>query len=62
MSDDRRMAKGTERRSERFTLRLPPTLRAAIERLSAEDGRSPSDWIVRRLQEVVANVDKPKRR
>lgn len=62
LSDDRRMVKGPERRTERFTLRLPASLRDAIDRLSAEDGRSPSDWIVRELQLAVADHDKKSRR
>lgn len=56
------MVKGPERRTERFTLRLPASLRDAIDRLSAEDGRSPSDWIVRELQLAVADHDKKSRR
>lgn len=57
------MPKGTERREKRITLRLPPSLREAIERQAELDGRSISDWIVRTLQTATGTLPTaPKRR
>ncbi len=60
------MPKGAERRTERFTIRLHPRLRDAIERAAAIDRRSPSDWIVLALERAVglpsAGPVKPKKK
>lgn len=53
------MPKGPERREARFTLRLPPSLRDAIERCADKDRRSVSDWIVLALERAVAAVEPP---
>jgi hypothetical protein len=52
MSDHRRVVKGIERCTERFTIRLHPRLRDAIERAASADRRSPSDWIVIALEKA----------
>jgi len=48
------MPKGPDRRDARLTLRLPPTLRASIQRWADEDRRTASDWIVFALEAAVA--------
>lgn len=53
------MPKGTERRDERITIRIPPSLRPLLEHAAEEDGRSVSDFIVRTLQ---LQLTKPRRR
>jgi hypothetical protein len=47
------MPKGPEGRTERFTLRLSPRLRLAIEDAAARDNRSASDWMVLALTAAV---------
>jgi len=56
-----------ERRSERLTVRMPTSLKRAVEDLAERDNRAVSDWICLRLAEVVraetarTEVPKPKR-
>ena len=42
-----------ERRSERLTVRMPTSLKRAVEDLAERDNRAVSDWICLRLAEVV---------
>ena len=56
MSDNWHMTKATEKRSERITIRLPATVRAAIERAAARDRRTVSDWIVLTLTDSVKGL------
>jgi len=51
--------KGPERRTERFTLRLPMSLRKKLEAAAAQGQRSVSDWIVLALQAAVAAPPPP---
>lgn len=42
-----------EPRSERLTVRMPASLKKAVEELADRDNRAVSDWICLRLAEVV---------
>ncbi len=46
MSDNVRMAKGTDRRDERITIRVPAAVRVVLEREAAAQRRSLSDLIL----------------
>ena len=46
MSDISYMAKGTDRRDERITIRVPAAVRVALERVAAAQRRSVSDLIL----------------
>jgi uncharacterized protein (DUF1778 family) len=46
MSDNRRMPKGSERRDERITIRVPQSIRAALDAAAEAEMRSVSDVIV----------------
>lgn len=46
MSDNVRLAKGTERRDERITIRVPASIRVALEREAVGQRRSVSDLIL----------------
>jgi hypothetical protein len=47
------MVKGPEVRATRFTIRLAPGLRAALEAAATKDRRSLSDFIVLKLEEAI---------
>ena len=47
------MVKDDERRSASVGLRMPPTLKSALEELARADGRSLADYIQRALREHV---------
>lgn len=47
------MVKGPEKRDERVTVRMPSSLRKAIERAAVRDRRSVADWIVLALEAAV---------
>lgn len=42
-----------EPRSQRLTVRMPASLKKAVEELADRDNRAVSDWICLRLAEVV---------
>ena len=43
------------------SLRIPPDLKASLQRLAEADGRSLTNYIVRVLQEHCAAAEKPRR-
>jgi len=56
------MAKDDEKRSASVGLRMPPSLKSALEDLAHADGRSLADYITRALTEHVAAKGKPGRK
>lgn len=62
MADNLKMAKGTDLRDDRITIRLPSSLRQAIQREADRDRRTLADMIVIALEARFAKRSRKARR